>query len=208
MISELLPEEKRRLHDLEMQITQLENGSCSIYPNDVALGLEEMSARLDDLEKMVSRESKVRKDDYRRRVQHLRTTHNHIKNQLTSFLRRKDKENYSSQRRELFKESRGENEEHVSDYAMEMAENGSLDRSGKMLTEYLDTGRETLSELIGQRERLKNVQRKVFDILNYLGISNSIMRAVEGRETVDRYIVFGGMLLITALIFVIWYYRW
>src|SRR5690349_14398311 len=79
MLSELLPEEKKRLHDLEQQLAELEHGNTVIQTNDISLGLEEMATRLDELDKLVQKESKLRKDDYRRRVQHLRTTHNNIK---------------------------------------------------------------------------------------------------------------------------------
>ncbi len=206
MISELLPEEKRRLHDLEQQVAAMENGSSSIQPNDIQLGLYEMGCRLDEMEKMVQRESKIRKDDYRRRLQHLRTTHNHIQNALSSYIKRRDRENYSSQKKELFSNSRNIDDSNVSDYALESAENGSLDRSSKMLDGYLAAGRETLGELLEQKDRLKIVQRKVFDILNYLGVSNSIMRSVENRETVDRYIVFAGMFIVTVVILIVWYY--
>ena len=75
-----------------------------------------------------------------------------------------------------------------------------------MLNEYIATGQETLSELLGQRDRLKGVQRKVLDIMNYLGLSSSIMRAVEKREIFDKYIVYAGMIIILIIIFIIWYY--
>lgn len=50
------------------------------------------------------------------------------------------------------------------------------------------------------------VQRKVFDILNYLGLSNRIMKMAEQRDTIDKWIVFIGMFLICALIFGLWYF--
>lgn len=49
-------------------------------------------------------------------------------------------------------------------------------------------------------------QRKVFDIVNYLGLSTTIMNVVERREVVDKYIVYGGMVGITTLLFLIWWY--
>ncbi len=205
MISELLPEEKRRMHLLEQQLVELEGGSSGVTTNDVASGLDDMSAKLDDLERLIQMEPKVRKDDYRRRVQHLRTTHSHIKKSLVSFMKRKDKVDYSLQKRELFAGA-SVGSRNGGDAALEMAESGSLDRSGKMMSEYIAAGQETLQELVGQKERLKNIQRKVFDILNYLGVGNSIMKAVENRETVDRYIVFAGMFLILLLIFLLWYF--
>jgi Golgi SNAP receptor complex protein 2 len=204
MLSELLPEEKRRLHELEQQLIELEHGNSVIQTNDITIGLEEMANRLDGLDKLVQKESKLRKEDYRRRVQHLRTIYNTIKTSLVGLLKRKEKMNYSTQRRELFSGARPEEDKDA--MALELAENGSLDRSGRMMNEYISVGQETLNELVGQKERLKNIQRKVFDIMNYLGLANSIMKSVDGRETVDKYIVYAGMTLITMLIFAIWFF--
>jgi Golgi SNAP receptor complex protein 2 len=204
MLSELLPEEKRRLHELEQQLIELEHGNSVIQTNDITIGLEEMANRLDELDKLVQKESKLRKEDYRRRVQHLRTMFNTIKTSLVGLLKRKEKMNYSTQRRELFAGARTEEDKDA--MALELAENGSLDRSGRMMNDYISVGQETLSELVGQKERLKNIQRKVFDIMNYLGLANSIMKSVDGRESVDKYIVYAGMALITMLIFAIWFF--
>ncbi len=137
-------------------------------------------------------------------MQHLRTIYNTIKTSLVGLLKRKEKMNYSTQRRELFSGARPEEDKDA--MALELAENGSLDRSGRMMNEYISVGQETLNELVGQKERLKNIQRKVFDIMNYLGLANSIMKSVDGRETVDKYIVYAGMTLITMLIFAIWFF--
>jgi hypothetical protein len=42
--------------------------------------------------------------------------------------------------------------------------------------------------------------------MNYLGLSTTIMNVVERREVVDKYIVYGGMVGITTLLFLIWWY--
>ncbi len=189
---------------MEQQLIELEHGNSVIQTNDITIGLEEMANRLDELDKLVQKESKLRKEDYRRRVQHLRTMFNTIKTSLVGLLKRKEKMNYSTQRRELFAGARTEEDKDA--MALELAENGSLDRSGRMMNDYISVGQETLSELVGQKERLKNIQRKVFDIMNYLGLANSIMKSVDGRESVDKYIVYAGMALITMLIFAIWFF--
>ncbi len=42
-------------------------------------------------------------------------------------------------------------------------------------------------------------------MLNYLGLSNSIMKAVTDRDVVDKYIVFGGMFVVTLiLVWLVW----
>ena len=203
MLSELLPEDKRRLHELELQLVEIEKGNPHIHISDVQLGLTEMNSRLDELEKIATRESKSHRDDYMRRVLHLRTSYNHIKTSLDTFLKRKNISPYDASRRELFGDIEGGGA--VSD--ADVAEHGSLSQSERMIREYIAVGQSTLGELISQRDRLKGVQRKVLDIMNYLGLSSSIMKAVEGREATDRIIVFAGMAIIVILLLLIWYFR-
>lgn len=201
MISELLPQEKRRLHELEQQLLELERGSITIHPSDIYVGLKEMTFRLDELDKLVLKEPKNRKDDFRRRVHHLRTTYNHIKNSLDGLVRRKDSVSFDSQKKDLFAGAGT-----GGDIELEMAESGSLQRSSNMLSEYLSVGQETLSELLEQKGRLKSIQRKALDIMNYLGVSNTIIKAVERRDITDKWIVIIGMVLILLLIGFIWFF--
>jgi len=203
MLSELLPEEKRKLHDLEQQLIELERGNTVIQPSDIVLGLQEVSIRLEDFEKQIQKETKAKKDDFRRRLQHLKSTHSHIKESLDNLIRRKGLSNYEGQRAQLLAGARSKPSD---DLALEMAENGSLVRSSRMVNEYLTMGQETLQDLVSQRERLKSIQRKAFDMLNYLGISNTLMKGVEQRDVVDRWIVIGGMILILVLLYLVWRY--
>lgn len=204
MISELLPEEKRKLHELEQQFTELERGSTTVQATDICIGLDEINHRLTELDKLALKESKARRDDYRRRVLHLRATYNHIKSSLESLIRRKDRSNFDKNKNDLFGKANlsGSNE----DLELEMAENGSLTRSNKMLNEYLTVGEDTLSNLVSQKERLKSIQRKAFDILNYLGIANSLIKVVERRDVVDKWITYLGMIIILAFICFVWFF--
>lgn len=206
MISELFPEEKRRLNDLELQLAQLENssdGGNSIKPSDVYAGLLEMEFRLDELERLADKESKARREDYRRRIQHLRNTFNCIKESLDHIVRRKYPMTFDAKRQQLFS---GADLEGGITTQQELDENSSLNRSHSMINSYLDVGQHTLAELMNQKERLKNVHRKVIDILNYLGLSNSIMRAIESRDVTDRLIVYGGMIFVVLLLIGLWWF--
>jgi Golgi SNAP receptor complex protein 2 len=202
-VSELLPEDKRRLHELELQFIELERGNPNISYSDVNLGLSEMDKRLDDLDRLVQSEPSHRREDCRRRLQHLRNSHQHIKNSLENWYRRRSKNNIEIQRRELF--GNADLEGGVPTES-EMAENSSLLKSTRMVNDYIATGQETLSNLVGQKERLKAVQRKVFDILNYLGLSNNIMKSVEKRDVVDKWIVYAGMLIVILLLGFIYFF--
>lgn len=204
MLSELLPEEKRRLHEIEQQLIELERGNINIQPSDVLLGLQEVNARFNDLDKLIQKEPKNKKDDFRRRLQHLRTTHNHVRESLDNYLKRTGGNDFNQQKAKLLANTNVSKS--TEDLALEMAENGSLTKSSQMIGEYISMGQETLSELVSQKERLKGVQRKALDIMNYLGLSNSLMRGVERRDSVDKVLVFAGMALILVLMVLIWWF--
>ena len=89
---------------------------------------------------------------------------------------------------------------------LEMAERDSLHRSSQMVGEYLAHGQETLNELLDQKARLKGIQRKVFDIMNYLGVSQSIIKAVEKRDLTDKWIVLSGMVIVTTFTIGLWWF--
>ena len=210
MIEDLLPEEKRKLHELDEELAALERGTGKMKPCDFQVALNEMEFHLAELDKMIKNESKSRREDFRRRLHRLKTNHTHLKSSFENFMKRKDLNSFESQKRELFNAVNTDagpgGYNNVNDMALDMAESGSLDRSGRMLDEYIAAGRDTLSELVMQKDRLKSVQRKVFDMMNYLGISNSIMKAVEKREIVDKWLVYIGMILIMFLIALLWWF--
>ena len=60
-----------------------------------------------------------------------------------------------------------------------------------------------LGSLGEQRSSLKGVQRKVLDIASTLGVSNSVIRAIESRQFWDKMLVYGGMLLTLVLLWLV-----
>jgi hypothetical protein len=67
MISEILPEEKRRLFELEQQYNSLEKGHNNVQSSDIYMGLKDMSFRLEELDKLILKEPKAKRDDFKRR---------------------------------------------------------------------------------------------------------------------------------------------
>lgn len=202
-MSELLPEEKRKLHELEQKISEAEYGNSRYTFSDLSFEYEQLMNRVSGLDKLLSKEPRSKIDDHRRRLAHLKSSAQHVKLSLDNIGK---KHNYHSniarQRAELFGGAQGKGE----DITLEMAENGSLSRSSQMINEYISLGKESLGELSSQRERLKAIQRRVLDIFNYLGLSNTLMKALENRDNVDKWIVYGGMLFIIILLVVVYMY--
>ena len=66
-------------------------------------------------------------------------------------------------------------------------------------------GSAILVGLSSQRDRFKSAQRKMLDVLNTLGVSESHLRVAERRMKMDKWIVYLGMVIITCVMFFIWY---
>jgi len=90
---------------------------------------------------------------------------------------------------------------------LETKEHSSLTRSSQMINEYINSGKETLSELSNQKDRLKNVHKNVLTILNSLGVSKDVIRSIENRENYDYLLVIFGMIFISAVLLLIYWLR-
>lgn len=53
---------------------------------------------------------------------------------------------------------------------------------------------------------MQRAQRKALDVLNTLGLSNSLLRLIERRNRVDKWIKYAGMLLTVFILIMFW--RW
>ncbi|TMX01722.1 hypothetical protein EJD97_023798, partial [Solanum chilense] len=62
----------------------------------------------------------------------------------------------------------------------------------------------TASSILKRREQ--RAQRKALDVRNTVGISNSVIRLIEKRNRVDRWIKYAGMILTVIVLTFVW--RW
>lgn len=76
------------------------------------------------------------------------------------------------------------------------------------LDEYIQRGRDVLGDLGDQRETLKGVQKKIYNVGNTLGISGDTIRMVERRAKQDKWIFWGGVVVFVVFVyFVLRYLR-
>lgn len=74
------------------------------------------------------------------------------------------------------------------------------------MDELLANGGAVLSSLRGQYSTLRGARSRLMEVDNYIGLSNSVMRLIENRVFADKFILFGGMAILTILMFLIWFY--
>lgn len=87
------------------------------------------------------------------------------------------------------------------------SQSSSLQRSIALVEQMKTTGASVLDMLSSQRETIHAAQRKVLDIGLMLGVSQSTIRMIERRNLVDKIIVYGGMILVSLLLFYIFWFR-
>jgi Golgi SNAP receptor complex protein 2 len=62
------------------------------------------------------------------------------------------------------------------------------------------SGAGILENLRDQRMTMKGAHRRLYDIANTLGLSNTTMRLIERRAYQDQFILFGGMVFTLIVI--------
>lgn len=82
----------------------------------------------------------------------------------------------------------------------------SAESSKRMLEEAYQTGAAILGGMATQRDTLKSAHRKALDVLNSTGLSASLLRVIERRQSMDKILAYGGMAL--TLVLVILLYWW
>lgn len=78
--------------------------------------------------------------------------------------------------------------------------NSSLKNAMHGVDDLLQHGSEILDNLKGQRISLKGAHRKLIDIGNTLGLSNTTMRLIEERARQDGFVLVGGMIFTCVVI--------
>lgn len=84
--------------------------------------------------------------------------------------------------------------------------NSRLTNVNRDMDEMLTTGSYMMSNLREQHSALKGAQRKILDVANTLGLSNTVLRLIERRAYQDKYVLFGGMILSCVIMWLVWKY--
>ena len=70
----------------------------------------------------------------------------------------------------------------------------------------IGSGSAILGNLREQRGTLKGAQKRMLDVMNYLGLSNTVMRLIEKRTHQDKFILYGGMVVCCIIMYLVWRY--
>nr|CAB3498746.1 unnamed protein product [Digitaria exilis] len=110
----------------------------------------------------------------------------------------------AKERAELFERANGESSHVLRIFDEEAQAMQSAQSSKRMLEEAYGTGVAILHKYADQRDRLKSAQRKALDVLNTVGLSNSVLKLIERRHRVDKWIAYAGMIITIVVMIAFW----
>lgn len=168
--------------------------------------LQQYSVEMDRLWR--SQVAKPHRDLWKRKVEQIAEEADSLKVGLDKYLSRQHRrQTEANERAELFRRTKGDGSEGAQILQIfddETQALQSIKTSSHMLDEAYATGAAVLVKYAEQRDRLKRAQRKALDILNTVGLSNSVLKLVERRHRVDKWISYVGMAATLIIVITVW----
>ncbi|KAG7243550.1 hypothetical protein INR49_011106 [Caranx melampygus] len=178
-------------------------GWSKVLENDLQARIDQIFNHLERLEILASKEPPNRRQNAKLRVDQLKYDVQHLRTALQNFQhRRYAREAQEREREELMSRTFTTNDADTSIPIDETLQfNSSLHNAHKGMDDLLGSGSSILNGLRDQRSTLKGTHKKMLDVANMLGLSNTVMRLIERRATQDKFIMIGGMLLTCVFMF-------
>ncbi|CAF0741975.1 unnamed protein product [Brachionus calyciflorus] len=210
----LYREAKANLLNLNENLSQFEKAitqeECDRMKAEILKKFNEISSTCDQLDIYVTKEPPNRKYDTKIKIDQLKYDFSHYKNALNQIQYRKDQKFLEAKRREELlrsttMNSSSNNSGHVQfsldGYQNELRHNSRLSRANYEMDQMIDHGENVLKHVQTQNDLLKDVKRKILNVTNSLGLSNSLIGIIERRNTSDKYVLFGGMIFTCIVMF-------
>ncbi|XP_034567436.1 Golgi SNAP receptor complex member 2 isoform X1 [Notolabrus celidotus] len=179
--------------------------SVHLLENELQARIDQIFNHLERLEILASKEPPNRRQNAKLRVDQLKYDVQHLRTALQTFQhRRYAREAQEREREELMSRNFTTNDADTSIHIDDTIHlNSNLQTAHRGIDEILDTGSGILNGLRDQRSTLKGTHKKMLDVANMLGLSNTVMRLIERRATQDKLIMIGGMLLTCVFMFLV-----
>ena len=71
----------------------------------------------------------------------------------------------------------------------------------KEVDRMISQGENVLNDIRDQKSMLSTIRRKMMNVTNSLGLSNTLIKMIERRNTSDKFILYGGMVFTLFIMF-------
>lgn len=137
------------------------------------------------------------------RVDQLKYDNRHLTTAFNSWKNQKLRKQQAKAEREALLSQKFTTNDHVDimiDHTLQ--HNNQVKNANQGIDNLLQHGSNIIDNLRSQRMTLKGAQKRLIDIGNTLGLSNTTMRLIENRARQDGYILISGI-IITILVMVL-----
>lgn len=192
---------------VQQQLDLLETGrDTSIeIQSEISQRLNTLSREVQTIEELLPYAASDKRKVWGRRVQQLKDDSRRESAALAKYATQQYNQQREFEEREALLQRRNNTgaDSHAISIDALQKESQSLSSAHSQLDHLTGNAMAVLGSLGEQRSSLKGVQRKVLDIASTLGVSNSVIRAIESRQFWDKMLVYGGMLLTLALLWLV-----
>ncbi|XP_064651836.1 Golgi SNAP receptor complex member 2-like [Lineus longissimus] len=197
--------------DVQNGLGRLEKATESdihVVENEIQARIDQVVSNCERLDILVNKEPPTRRSNAKIRVDQLKYDCQHLQAAMRNLQhRRYRKEEEEREREALLTRTFTTNDQDTSiQIDASLQHNQRLYNSHQGLDNAISTGTHVLSNLREQHSTLKGAKKKILDVMNTLGLSNTVMRLIERRTYQDRYILYGGMIVTCILMIIIWRY--
>lgn len=198
----------KQIQEVQSHMGRLESTdreSVHLLENELQARIDQIFSHLERLEILASKEPPNRRQNAKLRVDQLKYDVQHLQTALRNFQhRRYSREAQDRDREELMSRTFTTNDADTSIPIDETLQfNSNLNEAHRGMDDLLGSGSSILTGLRDQRGTLKGTHKKMLDVANMLGLSNTVMRLIEKRATQDKFIMVGGMLITCVLMFLV-----
>uniref|UniRef100_A0A1J3EMB6 Membrin n=2 Tax=Noccaea caerulescens TaxID=107243 RepID=A0A1J3EMB6_NOCCA len=167
--------------------------------------VQSLCSNMDGLWRSIS--VKSQRDLWRRKTEQVGEEAEYLNQSLEKYMWRNQKKMLEAKERaDLLGRRSGEGAHILQIFDDEAQAMNSVKNSKRLLEDSYSSGVAILSKYAEQRDRLKGAQRKALDVLNTVGLSNSVLRLIERRNRVDTWIKYAGMMatIVVLYLFIKW----
>ncbi|KAK1877382.1 Golgi SNAP receptor complex member 2 [Dissostichus eleginoides] len=157
--------------------------SVHLLENELQARTDQIFNHLERLEILASKEPPNRRQNAKLRVDQLKYDVQHLRTALQNFQQRRyAREAQDRDREELMSRTFTTNDADTSipiDETLQL--NSNLQNAHRGMDDLLGSGSSMLNGIRDQRSTLKGTHKKMLDVANMLGLSNTVMRLIERR---------------------------
>lgn len=188
-------------------LEQNKGSNTDSIENEIQSRIDAVISNCERLDVLVHKEPIGRRQNAKIRIDQLKYDNQHLQaalrmHQHETYRRRQEE----SEREELLSRRFTHNPSDqdtaiIIDHSLQ--HNMSLQNANRGVDDMLVSGVGILESLRDQRNTLKGAHKRILDIANTLGLSNTVLRLIERRAFQDKFILFGGMLFTMIIIIII-----